>query len=325
MMYQSVRTTYCMNMKRSTFAKDWAPGRYIWSRPKAIEGVLLRVLIYPNGVTEESRSHLSFFVENLSDVRLEVDVEVKLMGKTEIERIIMNKRSSQGIRKFMHHDQIFRNKAGIPEDEIVLEYTIKGFWKELNRYNDNNDSVAQKTLRNTAEILNRMPESSFQKNKKPRIRCETSDGEHASHLDNVMTKSDVEDNKREGLLHWQTLTSAGRKQLIASMTLPFCRICKNKLFGVIIKQCKNGHLACGMCCANTSTLCSKCNEGYKLRDAFQKKTPYGGTLSQLGGEGVKINFKMSLLKLPFSVLPDFIYDCLVQKSDQILTYLLMKI
>ena len=31
----------------------------------------------------------------------------------------------------------------------------------------------------------------------------------------------------------------------------------------------------------------------------KKKSPYGGTLSQLGGEGVKINFKMSLLKIPF--------------------------
>ena len=29
----------------------------------------------------------------------------------------------------------------------------------------------------------------------------------------------------------------------------------------------------------------------ELRDAFQKKSPYGGTLSQLGGEGVEINFK----------------------------------
>ena len=27
----------------------------------------------------------------------------------------------------------------------------------------------------------------------------------------------------------------------------------------------------------------------ELRDAFKKKTPYGGTLSQLGGEGVKKN------------------------------------
>ena len=31
----------------------------------------------------------------------------------------------------------------------------------------------------------------------------------------------------------------------------------------------------------------------------KKKSPYGGTLSQLGGEGVRINFKMSLLKIPF--------------------------
>ena len=38
----------------------------------------------------------------------------------------------------------------------------------------------------------------------------------------------------------------------------------------------------------------------KLRDAFiKKKTPYGGTLSQLGGEGVKKTFEMSLLKIPF--------------------------
>ena len=31
----------------------------------------------------------------------------------------------------------------------------------------------------------------------------------------------------------------------------------------------------------------------------KKKSPYGGTLSQLGGEGVKTNFKMSLQKIPF--------------------------
>ena len=31
----------------------------------------------------------------------------------------------------------------------------------------------------------------------------------------------------------------------------------------------------------------------------KKKSPYGGTLSQLGGEGVEINFKMSLPKIPF--------------------------
>ena len=37
----------------------------------------------------------------------------------------------------------------------------------------------------------------------------------------------------------------------------------------------------------------------KLRDAFKKKTPNGGTLSQLGGEGVKKTFEMSLLKIPF--------------------------
>ena len=29
------------------------------------------------------------------------------------------------------------------------------------------------------------------------------------------------------------------------------------------------------------------------------KTPYGGTLSQLGGEGVKKSLEMSLLKTPF--------------------------
>ena len=37
-----------------------------------------------------------------------------------------------------------------------------------------------------------------------------------------------------------------------------------------------------------------------LRAAFQKKPPYGGTLSQLGGKGVKKNFEMSLLKMPFN-------------------------
>ena len=37
----------------------------------------------------------------------------------------------------------------------------------------------------------------------------------------------------------------------------------------------------------------------ELRDAFKKKTPYGGTLSQLGGGRGKKTFEMSLLKIPF--------------------------
>ena len=37
----------------------------------------------------------------------------------------------------------------------------------------------------------------------------------------------------------------------------------------------------------------------KSKGCLPKKTPYGGTLSQLGGEGVKKTFEMSLLKIPF--------------------------
>ena len=37
-----------------------------------------------------------------------------------------------------------------------------------------------------------------------------------------------------------------------------------------------------------------------LRDAFQKKTPYGGTLSQQGGEGVKKHLKCPYLKYHFT-------------------------
>ena len=38
----------------------------------------------------------------------------------------------------------------------------------------------------------------------------------------------------------------------------------------------------------------------KVRDAFKKKTPYGGTLFQLGGEGVKKTLKCPYLKYHFT-------------------------
>ena len=43
----------------------------------------------------------------------------------------------------------------------------------------------------------------------------------------------------------------------------------------------------------------KLSQKIKLRDAFQKKSPYGGKMSQQGGRGSKIFFKNSLLKIPF--------------------------
>ena len=51
----------------------------------------------------------------------------------------------------------------------------------------------------------------------------------------------------------------------------------------------------------------KCISLFLLRDAFKKKTPYGGTLSQLGGEGVKKTFEMSLLKIPFPISKSLTY------------------
>ena len=69
------------------------------NKKKKFSETPFRSLIYPNGVTEEYAGWLSIFFENINDVRLELDVEIRCMGQAAKELIPIQKRSSQGIRK----------------------------------------------------------------------------------------------------------------------------------------------------------------------------------------------------------------------------------
>ena len=97
MVYQRIKQTY--NVRFSSFPKDYAPGRAIYSKPKVIEGILIRTLIYPNGVSEEFSGWLSICFENLNDVRLELDVNIRCMGQAVKELIRIQKRSAHGVVK----------------------------------------------------------------------------------------------------------------------------------------------------------------------------------------------------------------------------------
>ena len=60
----------------------WRPGRFVKLRTLHVDGLPLRLQIYPNGFTEDDRGHVSYFVENLGDVDVMIDFELRLRDRT---------------------------------------------------------------------------------------------------------------------------------------------------------------------------------------------------------------------------------------------------
>lgn len=261
-MYQLVNNEYAICF--DAFTRRWTPGKPLHAKTKAIEGVLLKVLIYPNGLSEEFHGWLSIMFENLNDVDIDLNVKVQIKNTTERRCICIQKRSCNGIRKLIHHEELFNGKRkheeyvdyNSIEEKIELKYTIEGFWKELNLKN-NGDSITQKTF----NILSKMNDFPVQKQIKPGNNIGKFGNEQGSrHQDNEVVKIEKKEQRTEDFFHWQNISKENRSQLLKSMPLPFCRLCNRKFFEVTIRQCKNGHLACGTCCVSNTSRCPKCKE-----------------------------------------------------------------
>ena len=97
--------------------------------------------------------------------------------------------------------------------------------------------------------------------------------QHNKMLDIQMEIKKMEDRKEPNIkseqVEWKDMNKEQRKRLF--IPLPKCPACQNDMGpGVVIKQCKEGHLICWMC-SKKLPLCLICKEPYNVRaDGLEK-------------------------------------------------------
>ena len=56
----------------------WKPGREIRLKSFYVDGVRLKLALYPNGATNKEKNHTSIYVENLSPYDITIDYELSM-------------------------------------------------------------------------------------------------------------------------------------------------------------------------------------------------------------------------------------------------------
>ena len=107
--------------------KTWEPGMLICSKYFKVNGVKLRIALYPNGIDQEAVNHVSLAICNASGVAIDM-----LMGdKTKYDDCHIHFPAGS----FGGRDQFYNRKTDQDDDdadfEIIITLIIKKLWKQV--------------------------------------------------------------------------------------------------------------------------------------------------------------------------------------------------
>jgi len=203
--------------------RNWNPGRVVRLKPVTVDGVPLKLLVYPNGDEKDSAGYISYYIENLGAYDIEVDFELQIkemnMEQTEFP---ISAFQSFGHTKYFHHDKILGNGCYGDDDDsdeaLEIQWTIKKVWKDVDSFNLSNNSLSSK-IEKTAENTKSLQ-------------------------DNLAKLSEKYNSLTESLKKIETEMNKDKKKI----PLPECPVCSNELgLDVKIAQCPSGHLLCWTC------------------------------------------------------------------------------
>ena len=119
--------------------KTWASGRKISSKDFKVDGVKLRITLYPNGEDQEVVNHISFYIHNYScvDIDLLCDVKMGSKEKSDDNNWHIKAGRGRGWRKFYNHKDDNDNE----DKDFEITVTIKKVWKQVQEDGDNNDEA----------------------------------------------------------------------------------------------------------------------------------------------------------------------------------------
>ena len=111
--------------------KRWNPGREVRLKTVYVDGLSLKLEIYPNGYIEEEVNYVSFFIKNLGDSDIKIDFELKIKNASiEGEDQEISAHSKMGLNNYLQfcHDSLLDEYENSDED-LKIQWTIKNVVK----------------------------------------------------------------------------------------------------------------------------------------------------------------------------------------------------
>ena len=115
----------------------WRAGRLIRLKTFKIDGLKLRLELYPNGETQEEVNHVSIYIKNNSNVDIDILFDAH-MGTKEIRNDIkfhIEAWNSLGWGKFYDHE----DDDDYDDEAFEITVTVKKLWKQFHEDGVNNN------------------------------------------------------------------------------------------------------------------------------------------------------------------------------------------
>ena len=112
---------------------QWEFGKVIPLKIFQFDGIKLRMKIFPNGSRKELEHNVSVFLQNLSDVNVDVLLDISFGNKFSLKDRMINVKANAagfGFGKFYGHNTL-RFCDSFEDENFEITLTLKKLWKEL--------------------------------------------------------------------------------------------------------------------------------------------------------------------------------------------------
>ena len=110
----------------------WKPGREIHLKSFFVDGVELRLQLYPNGESNKDKDHTSIYVHNMSPDTIKIDYELS-MG--EVSKTVIGESfeayDNWGYPRFFDHNQYSFAHNDSDDKKLEIIWKIKNVWKDF--------------------------------------------------------------------------------------------------------------------------------------------------------------------------------------------------
>ena len=225
--YNQGQTRYKVRVKSFKHKMNtWANGRIIYLKTLKVDGVTLRMQLYPNGIKVDSQNYVSIFIENLSPFQISFVCDLSLgNGKEKLkdDKMDIESKGILGWPFFYKHNCNAHNK----DEDLEISFTVKWLFKEFQCGEEADDRLMQtiKTVKEKTFEIDKKLAGQGQAQAKMEQRMESLERSMSSLL------------RREATA-----------QKVQQPPYPECPIClENITHETKIMQCGLGHLLCQKC------------------------------------------------------------------------------
>ena len=233
---QGMTSYRCQVLSFEDKMRSWKPGRLLRLKSFYVNGVKLRLQVYPNGDSNANRDFTSIFVDSMSPNDIVIDMDLS-MGRTKLSNTSMKVQAYGGLgwARFYDHNQhnfvAQMDSDSEPEnhdEDLEIVWNIKKVWKVFD------ESEKVETIQNLESIQRQI------------TNLQTQFESKINNLEVQMKQMmEVKNNNGSRRSSWGQLPAGDRHQMVPK---PECPVCMEEMSSATtIVQCGAGHLLCWGC------------------------------------------------------------------------------